>query len=201
MKTKTLNLLFNPSNNTLLFEKFTNPMRKKVVLLFVFLFALTIANSFAQELRSGDETPQILELKSFLKTLKSSEQNARSSYSSSQNVEKLVYNVQPSIYVQSGPIKTYGEKPTNLFVDVNAMNRLSDSGLLKNNIEIVTIQISTSTDLNSVIDLSLLSNFKNLKYVHIVSSIATTQSSIVRMVQNQNEKYSVFFSITNGDTN
>ena len=122
MKTKTQKLLFNLSNINLVFDKFSKTMRKKVALLFVFAFGF--ANISAQESRMSEGTPRIMETKSFLTTLKAHEQSTRGANLNSQNLEKLLYKVQPSVYIQSSDVKTYGEKPTNLFVDVNTMNMI-----------------------------------------------------------------------------
>ena len=199
MKKKTQNLLFNPSNKILLFNKLTNIMRKKVMLLFVFVFS--IVNISAQEAMLDDDVPRIMEVKSFISTLKSSEQSARRAYSSSENVEKLLYSIQPSVYLQSGDVTTYGERPTNLFMNISSMNGLTDSRILKNSIEIVTIKINNSNELNSIIDLSLFSSFKNLKYIHISSDVPANETSFSSMAQNFNAKYSVFYSINKGDYN
>lgn len=199
MKKKTQNLLFNPSNKILLFNKLTNIMRKKVMLLFVFVFS--IVNISAQEAMLDDDVPRIMEVKSFISTLKSSDQSARRAYSSSENVEKLLYSIQPSVYLQSGDVITYGERPTNLFMNISSMNGLTDSRILKNNIEIVTIKINNSNELNSIIDLSLFSSFKNLKYIHITSNVPASETVISGLAQNFNAKYSVFYSINNGDYN
>ena len=199
MKKETQNLIINLSNKNLLFDKLTNRMRKKVMLLFIFAFC--IANISAQEAMLDDDIPRIMEVKSFISSLKSSDQTARRAYSSSENVEKLLYSIQPSVYLQSGDVTTYGERPTNLFMNISSMNGLTDSRILKNNIEIVTIKINNSNELNSFIDLSLFSSFKNLKYIQITSNVPASETVFSSMVQNFNAKYSVFYSINKGDYN
>ena len=199
MKTKTPKLFFNLSKKYLLFDKFSKNMRKKVTLLFVFMSY--VANISAQESRMSEEVPRIKEVKSFITTLKSNEQSTKGANLNSQNLEKLLYKVQSSVYIQSNDVKTYGDKPTNLFVDISTMSMLEDSRILKNNIEIVTIKINNTNDLSSSINLSLFSNYKNLKYIHIVSNVSTTENFINSMLQNLNQKYTVFYSISNGDSN
>ena len=72
---------------------------------------------------------------------------------------------------------------------------------MKNNIEIVTIKINSATELSSTIDLSVFSNFKNLKYIYIVSSVSTTDVALSKMILNYDEKYSIFYKVEKGDTN
>jgi hypothetical protein len=70
---------------------------------------------------------------------------------------------------------------------------------LKNNIEIVIIKIDNASQLNLSINLALLSNFKKLKYIYIVSSITISSNEIAKMITNYDEKYSVFYKIDKGD--
>lgn len=172
-------------------------MKQLVLLLLVAFFNATIS----AQVSSLNSPPQVMELKAYLTTLKSSNVNSRSTNNSTQNVENLIYKVQPSIYFNSGEVKTYGEKPRNLFTDVRSLNRINNSNLLKNNIEIVTIKINSSNELNSTIDLSVFSSFKNLKYIYIVSNVSTTDKILSKMIVNYNEKYSVFYTIDKGDSN
>ena len=66
-------------------------------------------------------------------------------------------------------------------------------------IEIVIIKIDNASQLNASINLALLSNFKKLKYIYIVSSITISSNEIANMITNYDEKYSVFYKIDKGD--
>ncbi len=116
-----------------------------------------------------------------------------------QNLKTLTTNVQPSVYCYSNTVNTYGDKPVNLFTDMNSLGQLDNLVTLKNNIEIVIIKVDNRSQINSSINLALLSNFKKLKYIYIVSSIDISSSEIANMITNYNEKYSVFYKIDNGD--
>ena len=82
---------------------------------------------------------------------------------------------------------------------MNSLAQVDNLVTLKNNIEIITIKIDNASQLNASINLALLSNFKKLKYIYIVSSIDISSSEIANMITNYNEKYSVFYKIDNGD--
>jgi hypothetical protein len=82
---------------------------------------------------------------------------------------------------------------------MNSLAQVDNLVTLKNNIEIVIIKIDNASQLNSSINLALLSNFKKIKYIYIVSSIDISTSEIANMITNYNEKYSVFYKIDNGD--
>lgn len=190
---------FNKQQDTFkLFGINTNTMIKRFLLL---LFGLYCVNISAQDTNLNNETPQVMEVKTFISSLKKANGNSRNSIPKSTNVENLLYNVQPAIYFNSGDVKTYGEKPKKFFIDFQYLNQIRSSNLLKNNIEIVTIKINSLNELNSTIDLSLFSSFKNLKYIYIISNVTTTEQAILGMIRNYNEKYSIFYNIEKGEGN
>ena len=117
-----------------------------------------------------------------------------------QELIKLVTELNPSIYVENGTVKTYGKRPTNLFTNVSSFADLQKPEILKNNIQIIRITVETRGDLNQTIDLSSLSNYYKLKYIYIFSLVPCTENDISNMVLN-NDEYSIFYKIDNGDTN
>ena len=175
-------------------------MKQLILLLIVAFYSASVSAQVERQ----DGSPQVMEVNSFIASLKPEANNLSSRKSvnpTAQNLENLLYKVQPSIYFDSGNVKTYGEKPKNFFVDARSLNKISNSNLLKNNIEIVTIKINSATELSSTIDLSVFSNFKNLKYIYIVSSVSTTDLALSKMIRNYDEKYSIFYKIEKGDSN
>ena len=198
MKTNIPNQLINLQTNKM-FEKSNVTMRIKVMLLL--MFAMICANMSAQVGLESEDAPVIRELNTFLNSERGMRLSSSNTYSDVKNLEDLISNVQPSVYFYSGNVKTYGEKPKNLFTDLSSLNQLSNPSILKNNIEIVIISISNSNELNGTLDMSLFSSFKNLKYIYLTSKVAVSNSRISGMIQNNNEKYSVFYRVEDGDTN
>ena len=190
----------NISINHYLNEAWSN--RKNLLLLIVFiLILLTSINVSAQEQGSiGIDKKTIAERKTFLSDLRIAEQSSRASYSNAQHLEQLLSKVQPSVYYYSGTVKTYGAKPVCLFTNMQSLRNLNDSNIPKNNIELITIKIQSQSELNNNIDLNLFSDFKNLKYVQIVSTISATDAIITSMIRNNEEKYNVFFTIQKRDS-
>jgi hypothetical protein len=193
MKTISVNL-FNRHHFKMPEVKKTNFLFSKVILLL--LFAVYSMPLFAQVDNSSGNHSQILEVKSFITDLQNSGQN-----SNAQHLESLLYDIQSSVYFYDGTANTYGEKPSNLFTNIQSLNNLKNAAILKSNIEIVTLRIENATDLNSSIDLSAFASFQNLKYVYILSETNTTPNAINAMVLNNLKNYSVFYSIQVGDHN
>lgn len=195
MKTKKANLFQGFNFKTARFKK-TNFLFSILLL----LIALQSTSLCAQQTNESDEKPQVTESKAFFTTLRAREARNRATYSNAQHIEELLSKVQPSVYYYSGSVKTYGEKPVCLFTNVQSLNRIgSETSIPKNNIEMAKISIETSADLSGSIDLNTFAEFKNLRYVQILSKVPATEQAINNMVRNNNEKYSVFFKVQKGD--
>lgn len=202
MKRQVPNELINQPDNVLLLRNPLISMMRKLLLLLMFVFFAT--NVSAQEAKNfGSGIPEV---KAFIASLRASEQTASkqsagSSFSQAQSIEDLVYKPYDAQYLSGGIVKTYGGKPRQLFVDVTSLSGLNNPALLKNNVDIVTIRINSANDLNATIDLSQFSSFKSLKYVHIVSAVATSASHLASKVVNFEERLTVFYSINTGEGN
>lgn len=173
-------------------------MLKSIVLLLLMLFTF---EGNAQRARVSDEdTPRFLETSTLLNQLKQRERSARTnSLSQASRLESLLRDLQSSIYYFSGEVKTYGDKPLCLFTDVRSLNSLSQVTDRINNVEIATIKISNQNDVALGIDLKNLSQFKNLKYIHILSDVPLNEVSVSKMIKNYDFVYTVFYSFENGD--
>jgi hypothetical protein len=199
MKTLNPNPLFNLQAHYV-FEKINQIMSKKVILLLMFVFYYTgISAQNLSTIQDVAATVPVSELTSYLDSASKSTNTAE--LTNAQNVKSLTTLVHSSVYLYGGTLRTYGEKPKKLFTDLASVATAPNSIIDKNNIEIIIIRIENASQFNSSIDLSLLSSFKNLKYIYFVSNIPTTNDAISRMISNYTEKYSVFYKIEKGDTN
>lgn len=195
MKKNTQNIIVEQLNNLISIPIFFTSTIKRVSIIVIFTLFCTVISA-----QNGNTvTPKIIEVKSYISSLKVVEQNMNLSFSNAQNVENLVYNLQPSIYSFSGETKIYGENPKNLYTDISSLNSISNAVLQKNNIEIAIIKINNVIDLNSKIDLSVFSSFYKLKYIYIISSVTTTEPNIEKMFHNYDEQYSLFYKIEKGE--
>ena len=97
-------------------------------------------------------------------------------------------------------MKIFGDKPVCLFTNLQSLRSINDPNIPRDNIEIITIKIQSQSELNSTIDMNLFSDFKNLKYIQIISTVSTTEAIITSMIRNNEEKYNVFFTIQKGDS-
>jgi hypothetical protein len=195
MKKTTQNLIVNFKSNLIPSQQLLSLTIKKV--LFIIVFSFSFATISAQN--GNSVTPAVMEVNAYVSSLKLIEKNFPSNFSNAQNVEDLVYKLQSSVYFNSGNVKTFGDNPKNLYTDIASLRGISSVSLSKRNIEIVIIKINNSNDLNSIIDLSLFSDFHKLKYIYIVSSVNTTEQNIAKMIRNYDEQYSLFYKINLGE--
>jgi hypothetical protein len=174
---------------------------KKLSLVFLLtLFCNSVAAQHKEN--TGKVNFQMKETKAFLQEQKSNAKTSRGSSSKNQkNVENLLSDLQPSIYIKEGIAKTYGDNPTNLFIDISSLKKLNNTQLSVNDIEIASITILTNNDLKSVIDLSKFSKFTNLKYIHLISKVKATEQEIIDMISNYDSKYSLFYEIQDESSN
>jgi hypothetical protein len=194
MKKFSPNLIIVLLNNIINIKRPLSSFIKRASFIVVFiLFNVTISA------QNSNTAIPIVEVKSYISSLRTLEQNSNSTYSNAQNLEDLLYTVQPSIYFLAGEMKLYGEKPKNLYTEISSLNRISSAGLLKKNIEIVIIKIDDRNDLNSTIDLNVFSSFYKLKYIYLVSSIVITEKDISKMILNYDEQYIILYKIDKGE--
>lgn len=197
MKPKVPNLISKLKCTTNPNQKFPNFIMKKLILLLVFTFFC--ANTFSQEIRVNNDLPLIYEQDDFLANFRGNQRITSSTNTTSnsefQNIENLLFKIQSSTYYYSGTVKTYGDNPKCLFTDTNSLTGIINANMLKNNIEIITIKVSTANDMNTIIDLSLFSSFTNLKYVKILINIDTTVENVSNMIRNNDNSFKVFYKI------
>ncbi len=198
VKTNNPNILSNLQTNLLLFEKSSQIMKRKVILLLILVFFYSNSNA---QLGTADQQNDVITVTNINSFFNAATKGTLSNVSklNAENLKTLTTTVQPSVYCYSNTVNTYGDKPVNLCVDMNSFAQVDNLVTLKNNIEIVIIKIDNASQLNSSINLALLSNFKKLKYIYIASSIDISSSEIANMITNYDEKYSVFYKIDNGD--
>jgi len=191
------NRLSNPQVNLIL-GKSSQIMKRKVILLLMFVFFYTNINAQLGTIGQQNDVVTVTDINSLFSAAKKVTASPGTKLNA-QNLKSLTSNVQQSVYCYSDTVNTYGDKPVDLFTDVHSLAQVDNLVTLKNNIEIVIIKIDNASQLNATINLAMLSNFKKLKYVYIVSSVNTTANVIANMITNYNEKYSIFYKIDKGD--
>jgi hypothetical protein len=195
MKNMPLNLIVNLQNKFTSNQKTAFLISKRVGLIVV--FTILSIPVFGQTTISSSTKP-IMEVNTYISSLKTMELNATTSFSNAENLLDLLNKIQPSTYFYSGVEKTYGDKPRNLYTDNASLSVIPNSNLIKNDIEIAFIKISNS-NLSSTIDLSVFSSFAKLKYIYLQSNNSITDQDISKMIINYDERFNIFYKVDKGE--
>ncbi len=195
MKNMPLNLIVNLQNKFTSNQKTAFLISKRVGLIVV--FTILSIPVFGQTTISSSTKP-IMEVNTYISSLKTMEFNATTSFSNAENLLDLLNKIQPSTYFYSGVEKTYGDKPRNLYTDNASLSVIPNSNLIKNDIEIAIIKISNS-NLSPTIDLSVFSSFAKLKYIYLQSNNSITDQDISKMIINYDERFNIFYKVDKGE--
>lgn len=155
----------------------------------VFVLMFSISNAFSQELK---EKPTLLEKNVFLKSLNNDFSKSLPTYN---HVISLMKDVKESIYLTNNQIRVYGQNPICMFTDVQSISLASSPNLTINNIELVTINISSPSDLKMPLDLSSICYFKNLKYIYIKLNFDIESEKLIKFIKNCNPRCVIFYSV------
>lgn len=188
MKNFNLNQRFNLKLNRMNYRNWNLNVIIKISI--ILLVSLTYQNSMAQGVTSNSS---IKEVKAYLSEVKAT------SASDYQNLNGLIYDLNPAIYTYDNTLKIYGENCTVLFSDIASLNFIKNNTIPSNSIEMVRINISKNTDLSGKIDLSIFSNFPNLKYIYLFSVIESNENTLNQMFRNYDSKYTLLYSINLGE--
>lgn len=86
-------------------------------------------------------------------------------------LEKMLYGLNPTLFLKEGTVKQYGESlPVLVCSDVLSLELLYKENPLFSKTAIIRISIDNLTDLSALLDLDKLSSFVNLKYIVFRSS-------------------------------
>lgn len=191
MKNKIPIRLTNRTDKTLS-GKQTQFMMRMLLLLVVVFFAMDVSAQTGKSTRTAspsqnEPTAQaIVHVDKFLAA-----QQARSGAA---KVQSLMNDVQPSAYVESGSVKTYGDDPVCLYTDVRSFSSLGTLEVPRA-VQMITVKFKTASDFSSPLDFSVLSAFPRLQYVYLVSETNVTGPKLVSLVKNTDPRYNVFYNI------
>lgn len=132
--------------------------------------------------------------------LKSNANKNETANSGFQNFLELNNNLRPTVYVDKNSIVniTGPEKPVKLkYSNIQAFNKLNEDNSLLNSVELITINIENSNDLNNKFDVSKINDFQKLKYVFIKCNFNCSVDQIKQFVLNLEPEVIVYFTKVN----
>lgn len=96
-----------------------------------------------------------------------------------ENLRKLVYEIQPTIYIINHEVKTIGEgKPLVGELEISDISTLYLKNSIFEKVEFLKIRVLNPTQAKTILNIPLLVHFKSLKYIQFVFSYSISPDSI-----------------------
>ncbi|HNW90090.1 MAG TPA: hypothetical protein PKN48_10540 [Bacteroidales bacterium] len=114
-------------------------------------------------------------------------------------INSLIYDVQPTVYVQNGMVQSFGNGPAKrVEVSTNSFDNLYETNPVFSDVEIITVKINNKNDLKMPgLNIQDLSHFTNLKYILYLCSINCDPVSINKMFTPEiHDGITIFYQIS-----
>jgi len=158
--------------------------RKPTFLLLKFLFIIML-----YPLAGNGQSYKAYDLNDYLATHQISK-----SKSTSDELSKLIFEVNPSIYIVNGEMKQYGkENPTVLNINFKDWQILTTNSPNYKSIKLLKIKHDNSLS-NKTYDLSQLKAFKELKYIYIQCISKCSKAALEQSFINVNDIVIVYLT-------
>ncbi len=166
----------------------SNTEQIKLIFLITILFIAIFLNNYSAYSQSPVET------KSFINSKKGS--MLSQDKKESEKISKLIYDLQPTFYVRDNKIT----KKDNGFairgeINLNDVPFLYTKNDIFESVEMITIRIITKDKISHKINLSNLTQFKSLKYIHFVINFSCDSSYIESLYEGENDKCKILYTI------
>lgn len=99
-------------------------------------------------------------------------------------LKTLVRDLHPAVYIAEGAVKVREQRPLCLFLDAASLTVAEPKAFARGGIELITIDVRSTSELSQRLDLSALRGFGQLRYVHVRSSVLCQPEQLLAMVQN-----------------
>jgi hypothetical protein len=123
-------------------------------------------------------------------------------------INTLIFDLQPALYLQSGKQIEYTSSKSPLLVvtDVISLPLLYNGNALYKSAELIYVKVESPEELESLLDVTKISGFKKLKYIHILFSFnpcddvmgdSCYYNTVAKMVRGiENSAYKVLYEIS-----
>lgn len=89
----------------------------------------------------------------------------------------------PSIIIENNQVKANNNNPTCIYTDYASLSAINGLITNKKNIEYVSVRIKNLADISSIA-LTHFSNFKDLKYIHLIFEYEISNAEMQALIEN-----------------
>jgi hypothetical protein len=125
------------------------------------------------------QAQNILELNAMLATSKASTDAAV--VANSAHLESLINDLQPTVYIGTSVKSNGGAQPVCAEIKAADIQKLKTENSLFSQVELITILVNKTSDMNFVLDLAEISSFTNLKYVYFLVEFDCTIKELQKL--------------------
>lgn len=118
---------------------------------------------------------------------------------SAKNLSTLLYAKQDALYVNNQSVQVFGTKPRVVFVSLADLHQLSTVVAHQNNVELMQIRVDAGDNFNQPRLTELLTQFKNLKYLHFVLPNLASSTQLAASLTAIDLPYALMYSVQNMD--
>ncbi len=111
-------------------------------------------------------------------------------------IKSLVTDKQPTVYINDVVKASGSSAPLRADVKAGSVSKLSIENTLFQQVELITLRIDSPEDLSTVLDLSLIQGFTNLKYIRILCSFECSAEQLSTIVTGNSSGIKVFYSVS-----
>lgn len=123
--------------------------------------------------------------------------NKRSSKKTSEFPFDLLYDLKTTVYVKNNSILNVegaGAPVVLKFLDTQSFNYVSTGNSLYNQIELITINLSSVNELRNSFNVDAIRGFSNLKYIYLKCEFEISENQIRSFLQNADPKIVFFYT-------
>lgn len=167
----------------------TTPANKQISisLKLVFIYLNFIALLFGIQILNA----QVVMFDDYIKELKN--QKSAAKFDEVKHLNSLAFDYHPSFYIKDNEIVTIDSKtPICGEIDFGDFQILSTPNSKFENVEFLTIRLKTPK--TQKVNLNLLSNLQNLKYIYFICEFSCNSSSIEQLLEGSNTEIKIFYS-------
>tara|TARA_R110000868_G_scaffold299242_1_gene559465 strand:+ start:12654 stop:13178 length:525 start_codon:yes stop_codon:yes gene_type:complete len=167
--------------------------RNSTVSLYIFLLIFSTAPFFGNKLIAQEKG--IYELTNN-DTFKKSKKVKGNSNNDRESFYDLAFKMHPTHYFKDSALKSVynsGDPVKLTFEDTKSFNLLKNTNTKQNEVELITVLLNNSSDLNDSIDLSENVELKKLKYVFVKCNFNCSADQIKKFVKT-NSDIRIFYS-------
>lgn len=158
----------------------------------IFSSSLTAQENLIHQITSRDQTSQP-------QLRKTSNTRLKHTSSITEVPEDLLYDLNSAVYIKDNTIiHIEGNAPLAVkLLDTKSYEFLTKRNELYHQVELITLNLDTREDLNTIFNIGAIRGFDNLRYIYLKCQFPINENEIRRLLQHADPEVTFFYHIYN----